>query len=59
MRTSFQGLHRPTIDASHEEGASVPGWFRAFVDLVADAGFDALDVWTGQLNWEWATEQHR
>lgn len=32
--------------------------FGAFVDLAAGAGFDSLDVWTGQLNWEWATEAH-
>jgi len=32
--------------------------FRAFVDLVADAGFTYLDVWTAQLHWRWATPEH-
>lgn len=32
--------------------------FGAFVDLAAGAGFRSLDVWTGQLNWEWATQAH-
>lgn len=32
--------------------------FGQFVALAADAGFSSLDVWTGQLNWEWATESH-
>ena len=26
--------------------------------LVTDAGFDRLDVWTGQLQWSWATPAH-
>ncbi len=32
--------------------------FAAFITLVRDAGFDSVDVWTGQLNWAWATEAH-
>ncbi len=32
--------------------------FAAFITLVKDAGFDSVDVWTGQLNWAWATEAH-
>lgn len=32
--------------------------FDAFVGLAVDAGFSSIDVWTGQLNWDWATEQH-
>lgn len=35
-----------------------PERFAAFVDLTTEAGFDTLDVWTGQLNWEWATPEH-
>lgn len=35
-----------------------PERFGAFVDHVVSAGFDALDVWTGQLNWTWATPAH-
>ncbi|WP_369745428.1 sugar phosphate isomerase/epimerase family protein [Paenarthrobacter sp. AMU7] len=32
--------------------------FEAFVDVAVDAGFKTIDVWTGQLNWTWATEAH-
>ncbi|MGC5170106.1 sugar phosphate isomerase/epimerase family protein [Microbacterium sp. DT81.1] len=32
--------------------------FDAFVVLTTEAGFSSLDVWTGQLNWAWATEAH-
>jgi len=32
--------------------------FGAFVDLVTSSGFDVVDVWTGQLHWEWATPAH-
>lgn len=35
-----------------------PERFAAFVDHIVDAGFDTLDVWTGQLNWTWATADH-
>lgn len=32
--------------------------FGDFVDLAVGAGFSDIDVWTGQLNWEWATPEH-
>jgi len=32
--------------------------FGAFVDLVVDSGFETVDVWTGQLNWAWASPAH-
>lgn len=32
--------------------------FRDFVQLALDAGFSSIDVWTGQLNWAWATPEH-
>lgn len=32
--------------------------FDRFVGVAVDAGFSDLDVWTGQLNWEWATPEH-
>ncbi|RFA16738.1 hypothetical protein B7R22_02465 [Subtercola boreus] len=32
--------------------------FGAFVGLVVDSGFSSLDVWSGQLNWRWATPAH-
>lgn len=35
-----------------------PERFGAFIDHVVGAGFDTLDVWTGQLNWTWATAAH-
>lgn len=35
-----------------------PARFEAFVDLAQRAGFGALDVWTAQLNWAWATDAH-
>ena len=35
-----------------------PERFAAFVRLVTESGFDNLDVWTGQLNWSWATPAH-
>ncbi|MFC8521389.1 MULTISPECIES: Gfo/Idh/MocA family oxidoreductase [Micrococcaceae] len=45
-------------NAYYEPIATFEERFQAFVDLVADAGFDALDVWTAQLNWTWATPAH-
>lgn len=38
--------------------ATFPERFEAFVDLVVKSGFTSLDVWTGQLNWKWATPEH-
>lgn len=35
-----------------------PDRFEAFVALVIESGFASLDVWTGQLNWRWATPAH-
>ncbi|MFC0680129.1 sugar phosphate isomerase/epimerase family protein [Lysobacter korlensis] len=32
--------------------------FGSFVQLAVDAGFSNVDVWTGQLNWTWATAEH-
>lgn len=32
--------------------------FRAFIDLVLASGFDTLDVWNPQLEWQWATDEH-
>jgi sugar phosphate isomerase/epimerase len=32
--------------------------FRDFVQLAVDTGFSSIDVWTGQLNWTWATPDH-
>lgn len=32
--------------------------FGAFLQLVRDADFSAVDVWTGQLNWKWAQQEH-
>jgi sugar phosphate isomerase/epimerase len=35
-----------------------PERFEGFVGLAVGAGFDTVDVWTGQLNWTWATAEH-
>lgn len=32
--------------------------FDAFVGIAVDGGFSSLDVWTGQLSWVWATDEH-
>ena len=32
--------------------------FGALLAEVRAMGFDAFDVWTGQLNWTWATQEH-
>ena len=32
--------------------------FGAFIALVVDSGFDTLDVWNAQLEWQWATAEH-
>jgi sugar phosphate isomerase/epimerase len=32
--------------------------FRPVLSSIAGAGFDALDLWTGHLNWRWATPEH-
>jgi sugar phosphate isomerase/epimerase len=32
--------------------------FGAFVALVVASGFDTLDVWNAQLEWQWATDEH-
>jgi len=32
--------------------------FTEFARLALDAGFDIVDVWTAQVNWDWATSAH-
>ena len=32
--------------------------FNSLIEYVVANGFSLVDVWTAQLNWEWATEEH-
>lgn len=45
-------------NAYYEPIATFPERFGQFVDLAVGLGFTVIDVWTGQLNWEWATPAH-
>jgi sugar phosphate isomerase/epimerase len=35
-----------------------PARFDALLSSIADIGFDAIDLWFGHLNWQWATPEH-
>lgn len=35
-----------------------PARFEKFIDYAVALEFAAIDVWTGQLNWAWATDAH-
>ena len=35
-----------------------PARFDALLTTIADAGYDAFDLWTAHLDWRWATSEH-
>jgi sugar phosphate isomerase/epimerase len=51
----------PFDDATNKAFAPLETFADRFGEVVASisgAGFDALDLWTAHLNWQWATPEH-
>lgn len=56
--TEGWGQGDAAANAYYEPIETFPERFAAFLTLASDVGFRSVDVWTGQLNWAWATDAH-